>query len=259
MATVTYRDGIAILQLIFFPVLLVAALFIWKRTGWKAARKSWRFVVTLSLIRIAGGICTLLAISNDSSNILIAEAVCELIGIAPLLLTYIGLLRQIDTKQRVHPKFISAVAITCFIGLILGIAGISIDDDNTSTYHANSMVKAAMGIFLAVFAIVTLLTAWLAVQLRPTLGAGQKKLFLAILLSWPFLLVRVVYSAIADFTDDPRFAILTGDATIYLCMDVLEEIIAMVICVVFGVLAVLNKEGKQPLDEEKSGPGSGEI
>lgn len=94
MGTVTYRDGIAILQLITFPVLLVSAVIIWKRTGWKAAGKTWRFVISLSLIRIIGSICTLLTIENPTQNIYIAEAVCELIGIAPLMLVYIGLLRQ---------------------------------------------------------------------------------------------------------------------------------------------------------------------
>lgn len=94
MGTVTYRDGIAILQLITFPVLLVSAVIIWKRTGWKAAGKTWRFVISLCLIRIIGSICTLLTIENQTQNIYIAEAVCELIGIAPLMLVYIGLLRQ---------------------------------------------------------------------------------------------------------------------------------------------------------------------
>lgn len=94
MAAVNYRDGIAILQLITFPVILVLAFLVWKRTGWKAGFRTWRCVVTLSLLRIAGGICTLLTITNDDYNIYIAEAVCELIGTAPLLLTYIGILRQ---------------------------------------------------------------------------------------------------------------------------------------------------------------------
>lgn len=94
MGQVNYRDGIAIIQLIVFPVFLATSLFIWKQTGWRAGGKCWRFVVTLSLIRIIGSICTLLTINNANENIAIAEAVCELIGIAPLLLTYIGLLRQ---------------------------------------------------------------------------------------------------------------------------------------------------------------------
>jgi hypothetical protein len=94
MGSVTYRDGIAILQLAIFPVFLVLALFIWKRTGWRAGRKTWRFIITLSLLRIIGGICTLLTITDYDEKIYIAEAVCELIGIAPLILTYIGLLGQ---------------------------------------------------------------------------------------------------------------------------------------------------------------------
>lgn len=94
MAAVSYRNGIAILQLIVFPIILVAAIFIWKRTGWRQGSKIWRYAVTLSLIRIAGSISSLLTISNDSRNIKVAVAVCQLIGIAPLLLTFIGLLRQ---------------------------------------------------------------------------------------------------------------------------------------------------------------------
>jgi hypothetical protein len=94
MGSVTYRDGIAILQLIVFPFILVAALFIWKRTGWRVGSKIWRYGVTLSLIRIAGSISSLLTISNKSEQIVVAVAVCELIGLAPLLLTYVGVLRQ---------------------------------------------------------------------------------------------------------------------------------------------------------------------
>jgi hypothetical protein len=94
MGTVTYWDGIAILQLIIFPIIFVAAIFIWKRTGWRVGSKIWRYAVTLSLIRIAGSISSLLSITNSSRNVEVAVAVCQLIGLAPLLLTFIGLLRQ---------------------------------------------------------------------------------------------------------------------------------------------------------------------
>jgi hypothetical protein len=94
MGALSYWNGIAILQLIIFPIILVAAIFIWKRTGWRVGSKVWRCPVTLSLIRIAGSISSLLSINNDSSRIKVAVAVCQLIGLAPLLLTFIGLLRQ---------------------------------------------------------------------------------------------------------------------------------------------------------------------
>jgi hypothetical protein len=94
MGKVTYADGIAILQLVIFPFILAASLYVWKQTGWRAGGKIWRFPLILSLLRIAGSISTLISISHDSKNVEIAVAVCEMIGIAPLTLTYIGLLRQ---------------------------------------------------------------------------------------------------------------------------------------------------------------------
>ena len=93
MGPVTYQDGIAILQLIIFPFILVTALFIWKRTGWRVGSKIWRYPFTLSLIRLAGSIATLISINNDSENVEIAIFVCQLIGIVPLLLTFVGMLR----------------------------------------------------------------------------------------------------------------------------------------------------------------------
>jgi hypothetical protein len=89
MGVVTYRDGIAIVQLVVFLCILVAALFITNRTGWRVCSKIWRFPVTLSLIRIAGSISSLLNVSHDSYNVEVAVAVCELIGIAPLLLALV--------------------------------------------------------------------------------------------------------------------------------------------------------------------------
>ncbi|KAL4786417.1 hypothetical protein BJX76DRAFT_365798 [Aspergillus varians] len=243
MGTVTYRDGIAILQLLVFPFVVVAALFIWKRTGWRVGSKIWRYAVTLSLIRIAGSISSLLTINHDSHDVEVAVAVCELIGIAPLLLTYVGILRQIDRDQKMHPRFLNMVTIVCFIGLILGIAGVSsADDDNNNnnqgSYHAGAIVKASMGIFLAVFVVIVVLTVWLFAQLHGTLRMFQKKLFLAIALSVPFLVIRLVYSAISDYGNNRRFAVYEGDPTVYLCMSVLEEIVAMVLTMVLGVSAV---------------------
>ncbi|PYH96952.1 hypothetical protein BO71DRAFT_348115 [Aspergillus ellipticus CBS 707.79] len=242
MGSVTYRDGIAILQLIIFPFILLASLFIWKRTGWRVGSKIWRFPFTLSLIRIAGSISSLISINNDSYNVEVAIAVCELIGIAPLLLTYIGILRQIDTTEMTPPRVMKLITLVAFIGLILGIAGVSSADDSTGTYHADTIVKASMGIFLAVFVIYHLITAWLFFQLHMNLRVFQKKLFIAILASSPFILVRLVYSALGDYTTDPKFAVLVGNTTVYLVMSVLEEIVAMAITMFLGMSAVLSPD-----------------
>ena len=94
MGKLDEKDGIAILQLVIFPFILVAAVLIWSRSGWRVGSKIWRYAVSFSLLRIAGSISTLISIDHSSSGVTRASNVCELIGIAPLLLTYIGILRQ---------------------------------------------------------------------------------------------------------------------------------------------------------------------
>ena len=94
MAHVTYSDGISILQLIVFPLLLACSIYIWKQTGWRAGGHTWRFAVILSLLRVVGSICTLAQLSFTSTNLRTAATVCNLIGIAPQSLMYMGLLQQ---------------------------------------------------------------------------------------------------------------------------------------------------------------------
>ncbi|KAE8381940.1 hypothetical protein BDV26DRAFT_288916 [Aspergillus bertholletiae] len=251
MGKLDERDGIAILQLIVFPFILAAAIFIWSRSGWRVGGKIWRYPVTLSLLRIAGSISTLIAIDHRSAGVTRAENVCELIGITPLLLTYVGILRQIDTEARTPPRFLALVTILGFVGLILGIAGVStanvaytkVDGQWTYSYHPGALVQASMGIFIAVFVVTILATGWLYFQLSFSLKRFQAKLFLATAISTPFLVVRLVYSALGDYdSNDQRFALIGGNATVYLCMSVLEEIVAMAISMALGMSAVLEKD-----------------
>lgn len=118
-----------------------------------------------------------------------------------------------------------------------------VEGNLTYTYHPGAIVQSSMGIFIAVFLITALITVWLFFQLYSSLRRFQKKLFLATALSAPFLVVRLVYSALGDYdSNDERFALLNGNTTIYLCMDVLEEIATMVITMALGMSAVLEKD-----------------
>lgn len=95
-----------------------------------------------------------------------------------------------------------------------------------------------MALFLVVFFATILIGVWLFYELSFSLRRFQKKLFIAIDLSAPFCTVRLIYSAIGDFSTIPAFS-YSGNATVYLCMSVLEEIISMVITIWFGTLAVM--------------------
>ncbi|KAE8132055.1 hypothetical protein BDV38DRAFT_225717 [Aspergillus pseudotamarii] len=254
MGTVNYADGIAILQLIIFPFILAASLFIWKRTGWRVGAKIWRYPFTLSLIRLAGSIATLISIDHDSKQVRIAMFVCQLIGIAPLLLAYVGMLRLIDLEKKIPRRPLLLVTLMALVGLILGIVGVS-TADTTNGYTPGTLPKAAMGLFLAVYAIVILLTVWLFYIYSFSLRKYQKMLFLGIALSAPFLLVRLIYAALGDYSSNTTFSMMSlaennhTSLTAYLCMAVLEEIISMVIAMFFGVLAVLQADYVKPTPE----------
>jgi hypothetical protein len=128
------------------------------------------------------------------------------------------------------------IPLACLVGLIIAIIGVN--DSDFSDYTPSKLMKAAMGIFLAVFALTILLTGWLFYQYSFALRSFQKKLFLGIAISSPFYTVRLIYAAISDFSTIKTFSFEGGSETANLCMSVLEEIIAMVITIIFGILAV---------------------
>jgi uncharacterized membrane protein len=156
-----------------------------------------------------------------------------------------------DTNNVIPPRAVRLTTLLGFIGLIIGIAGVSITNSNANgPYRPNDEVKAAMGLFLAVFVITTLMMLRVAIYYRLDIKKWQKKLLLATFLSWPFLLVRLIYSALGDFTTMHDFSIFDGNTTVYLCMDVLMEIAAMAICVAFGLSATPDFDHK-PLSTEE--------
>lgn len=160
-------------------------------------------------------------------------------------------------EKRMPPRPMALLTLVTFVALILGIAGVHSSSGNDGTYRPSKLAKVAMGIFLAVFVIFVLLSVWLFYELSFSLRRFQKKLFLAIALSIPLLVVRLVYSALSDYTTLSSFA-LNGNTTVYLCMDVLEEIIAMGITMALGISAILEKDFVKltPVPQEDTEPKS---
>lgn len=92
---VSYRTGISILQFIYFVPAAALALFLCFRHGWKSASASWRFIVTLALLRVAGDIVYFVALKDPSIEAYVAVIICDLMGLAPLTLTCVGLLGRV--------------------------------------------------------------------------------------------------------------------------------------------------------------------
>jgi hypothetical protein len=93
MGSVTYRNGISILELIAYLPSFFGASFLVYRHG---VRRSGGFVflVIFTIVRIVGACCELATINSPSTGLYTAAAICSSIGLSPLLMTCSGLLSR---------------------------------------------------------------------------------------------------------------------------------------------------------------------
>lgn len=131
------------------------------------------------------------------------------------------------------------------MGIILSIIG-GVDSGNdyskTGRFVPQTLTKVGLGLFIASFVAILATTAILSSSISHA-EPGEKRILLAVAVSLPLLLVRLIYASIYDYRDSADFSSLSGSVTILLCMALLEEI-AMVL-IYEGVGLTLRKVGKQ--------------
>ncbi|KAM3543328.1 hypothetical protein BM221_003403 [Beauveria bassiana] len=233
MTNFTYRDGIAVLQLIaFIPCLFFATVLCFKQ-GIRAVSACWRFLLVLGLLRVIAAICQLLLMTHSDRGIVVTKLTCDLLGIAPLTLAAVGLLRRVNATVLSVPKHVFLfVDVVSLAGLGVGIGGaVQAVDNNTIP----SLLKIALALFVACLGLMFCILGWLTASVN-ILPRNEKITLYSIYVCGPLLIVRMVYACIGDFGNDPRFSIFNGDPTIFLCMSVLEEIFLMIICLYVGYM-----------------------
>jgi hypothetical protein len=238
--TVDYRHGISILQLAAFLPTIFLGAWIAFRHGF-GRNSGWIFFVIFSLIRSIGACCSLVTLSNNSVNVYVAWIVCNSVGLSPLLLGCLGLLsRANDSAKRksmnnVNPYLFRLVGLLTIVALILTIVG---QTSNTSSLQNLTQVddKTKIGIVLFLVSWVGLCFLFFLVSLRlRSIEQGERRLLMAVGISIPLLLVRLVYSFLVVFANNPDFSTVTGNVTAMLVMSVIEEILVVYICLVVGL------------------------
>ncbi|KAL1963578.1 hypothetical protein VTN77DRAFT_8023 [Rasamsonia byssochlamydoides] len=236
---VSYRQGLSILELIVYIPTFFMALWMAFRHGFGRS-SGWIFFVIFSLLRVIGSCCYLATISNPRSiNLYITWAVCNSIGLSPLTLGCIGLLSRVNdsikrkTGNPINPILFRFGGLITLVGLILSIIGQTQSSDPT---QGLLNVKTKIGVIVFVVAWVGLCILLLLVGSRyHNIEEGEHRLLLAVGLSIPLLLVRLIYSLLVAFAQNPSFNMVTGNVTITLVMDVLEEILIVLICLGIGL------------------------
>lgn len=94
MVGLTYRDGIAILQIAVFAPALIAAIFLCIRHGLSKAGGSL-LLVTFTITRLVGAACQLANETWPSRGLVTAELICLYIGLSPLTIVCWGVLGRV--------------------------------------------------------------------------------------------------------------------------------------------------------------------
>lgn len=75
---------------------------------------------------------------------------------------------------------------------------------------------------------------------------------MAVAISAPFLLVRVLYSVCIWFLHNDEFRLFGGNVTVLLVMAVLEEVVVVTLCLWIGMTLRVRGKGKASGREEES-------
>ena len=262
MTAISYRNGVAIGELVFYVPAFLVALMLTIRHGFGLS-SGWRLLLTFTLVRLLSASFQIATISYPTNTSLYIGAFVLLsVAISPLELTAVGLLYRVieninKTKHTfVTTKHLRALAFVVIVGLVLIIiGGVNAGNDysRTGVYTPQSTSKAGIGLWIACFGVIVNVTVATSFNISHA-ERSEKRILLAVALSLPLMLIRIVYSAITLFAYTSTFNPETGSVTTLLCMALLEE--AAIVCIYEGVGITLNKVERPMLGEPISGGAS---
>ncbi|KAI9747203.1 MAG: Phosphotransferase enzyme, partial [Chaenotheca gracillima] len=241
------RNDVSIAQIVIYvPILFVSIALIF-RDGFTRSG-GWIGVNIFALIRIIGSSMELATIAKpDVVGLNVGSAILSAVGLSPLLLAALGLLRRLAASSRGPGKahwtdtiHVHAIQLLVIVGLALALVGgfhSGSDYEHTGTYSPQTISKVATVLFIVSLLAIGVVTHLTSRKLFAMGSNSDKPLMLAVIASLPFLLVRLVYSILTNFVNKPQYNTLDGSVTVWVCVSVIEEMITCLIYETAGFMA----------------------
>ncbi|KAH7129092.1 hypothetical protein EDB81DRAFT_661947 [Dactylonectria macrodidyma] len=233
------RGYVSIAELIVYIPALIAAFIVCSRHGF-ARSSGWVFTIVLCVVRILGGICQLLTYSNHSSGLLQATIIIDSIGISPLLLATLGMLSRFVDWISFHQsspfsvKQFRVIQLLITVGLILSIVGgTSASPSPSGSFTIQTTSKIGIVLYIVAFVAMTLVLL-ISSGSRSSVPTQERRVPVIVAIAWPFILARLVYSAICVFLPSHTFSIIDGSVPVFVCMAVLEEFVVVALYLLLG-------------------------
>ncbi|KAI9728140.1 MAG: hypothetical protein M1828_004601 [Chrysothrix sp. TS-e1954] len=235
--TLDYRNQVSAATIAFYVPILLLAIYLLVRQGIHR-NAGYVYMIMFSIARILGAALELGTINNPTSKSLnIGYAVLVSIGLSPLLLATLGILGRVleSVKKTKHvvldEMFLYAVHIIVIIALVLSIVGINQLPQGAIFSGHYSQPKesiASIALFIVAYVMIVAVALYLGMHFSSA-RAEEKRLLIGVVVSLPFLLVRLIYSCVATLGNVHSFNAFTGNVTIFLCMALVMEYITVFI------------------------------
>jgi hypothetical protein len=124
------------------------------------------------------------------------------------------------------------------IALILCIVGGIDEADSSASEITTGKNLTKGGVILFIFVYIILFA--LAIITMKDVGnglKGEKRIYFSVLFALPFLAVRVLWSILAAFSNNPSFSLTSGKPWIQFFMATVEEFVVVVFYTLAGLFA----------------------
>ncbi|PLB51353.1 hypothetical protein P170DRAFT_509341 [Aspergillus steynii IBT 23096] len=255
----SHTSTIATAELAFYAIGLAIAVALAMRNGWRN-EPYWAILAAFAFARILGAAMQLGTITAPLNlHLYRGAATLAQMGLALLLLASLGLMVAVRTSVHRRRQTLIRPYIIYLQGLLLGatfvlgiVAAASVPDSDfagfTTTPVPPTLVASTI-LSMITFLILSFCTVclWLDAQ---CFDQTAKWLLSAATASLPFLLVRIVYSALCTFVDNMEFHWFKGCPLMLIVMSMLMEFAVVVIYESVGILTarrvVLNTANASP-------------
>ena len=189
-----------------------------------------------------------------------ATIIIDSIGLSPLLFATLGMLSRLYRPPPLHHgqfnhthaffridwiniaspgrfgiKQFRLVQLLISLGLILSIVGgtSSTPDPNTGKVSIPTTSRVGIILYIVAFLAIGLITLISAPSLA-VVPVPERKILAAIVLSFPFIFTRLLYSALSVFVGGHHFSVVDGSVAVLVAMAAVEEFIVVFIYLVLG-------------------------
>lgn len=92
--TLDRQGGVSIAEVVIYTPSLIISLFICKHHGFRKS-DGWVYLTIFCLARVIGAVCQLITYTSPSVGVRQAAMILSSIGLSPLLLANLGLVRRL--------------------------------------------------------------------------------------------------------------------------------------------------------------------